>query len=117
MAETPEELIELAARFGFDISHPYCDRADLVRAVRELDALAAGGTLTDTHRLALRENVRRVLLRTAAAPRPVPSLAAQSRLPRWRHLRTASPEGADVLAGVLLWGGIEVPEWLLSPTL
>jgi hypothetical protein len=107
-------LIALAESSGFRLGEPYCSQAEMREGVRQVERLAAGATLTGSQRLALLENLRLVVLRTAAAPNPRQPLTAQSRLRRWEHLRAAAPHAADAYVAVLGLFEIEAPECLLA---
>jgi hypothetical protein len=65
----------------------------------------------DDIRLALLENVRRAMYKTAATG-AVKSVRTQSELSRWKLLRAASPGAADAYTAVLTYFDIAVPEWI-----
>jgi hypothetical protein len=109
-----ETLRRLASEAGFDVSKAFCSVTEMREGIRQLGALSEGAVLTEMQRLALCENVRMVILRTAAVPNARPSLIAQSRLRRWGFLRAASPDAADAHVAVLGWLGIEPPASLME---
>jgi hypothetical protein len=102
--------LSLAARAGFVTSAPYCSHEEMVRGIRALEGLPDAAVPTEQMALALLENLRRLLHTTAARSGREGSLAAQSRLPRWNHLRRISPNAADAYAAVLRYHQVEVPQ-------
>jgi hypothetical protein len=109
------DVRRVAESHGFDLWTPWASDLELRDGIREVDGLARGSTLTEQQRRALMENVRRVFLRTASAPEPAPSLAAQAKLYRWWFLRQASAEAANAYAALLAYFDIGLPDSLGGP--
>lgn len=97
-----------AARF--DLHVIYASPEQMTRGVREVNALAAGERLSELQANALKENVRRAMVRTAARGF-LPSIAAQASLHRWLFLRQASPEAASAFLAVVGYVGLPAPGW------
>jgi hypothetical protein len=111
--ELLERIRALAAASGFGLDAQYCDDRLMIHAIREVEGLAEGQPLSPEQGLALRENLRRVLLRTSLAPSPGRSLAAQALRRRWIFLRTEDAAAADAYVAVLRLFELEVPKCLL----
>ena len=107
-----QAIVSVVMRAGFEIAHEYCSLSELVIPIRELEHFAQGGAITDLQRRALLENLRRLIMKTAMSGNAAASLAVQSRLSRWRHLRSASEEAADALVAVLGHFELDVPQYL-----
>jgi hypothetical protein len=107
------EVLALAVSAGFAVDVAYCSHNQMVLGIRALERLAEGELPSDEMERALLENLRLVLQTTAAAEGRGGSLAVQSRLPRWTHLRQISPSAADAYAAVLRYHQVEVPECLV----
>ena len=105
-------LANLAADAGFDVTQDYCSAPDLIIPIREIERMPVGTQLSALQRQALLENLRRLIMRTASAQKAAPSVAVQSRLHRWRHLRSVSREAADAMVAVLGYLEIDVPQYL-----
>ena len=109
-----ETLAAIAGSEGFQVTVPYCRPDEMIRGIRQLTELRPGAELSPLQNLALIENARRVIVKTAAIPEARDSLSAQAALPRWRHLRRASPAAADAYAAVLGYLGLDVPQCLVE---
>lgn len=96
-------------RPAFDLRTPYATLADMVRVVRRLEsgALPSGYTLDPLERLALMENVRRLLVKTLPAA-GVKSAQAVAAKPRWRFIAQI-PEARDALREAFLAKGVTPP--------
>ena len=105
-------LEAIAAGAGFRTAGPYCSQREMLQGIRELSVAAETAPLSDVQRLALLENLRRIIVKTAPAPSSGPSVAAQSGLPRWRRLREASLPAAAAYAAVLGYLELAVPQCL-----
>ena len=92
----------MARRLGFAIDEPFADDKEMRIGVREIALLGLGARPKELQRRALLQNLPQVILKTACAVYPYPSasLARQSQLPRWRHLRAIEPAAADVFLEV-----------------
>ena len=102
------ELRDTCEAAGFSLKFEYAPRGDMIAGIREIDELSLGATLTEGQRLALMENLRRAILRTASTGFR-PSLEAQARLSRWNFLGEVSPEGRVAFVRVLRRLGATVP--------
>ena len=112
--ELSRRMATIAARAGFDVSTNYCSRVEMVSGIRAIQQLPPGGPLPDSLGRALLENLRLVILKSAANERLAAALAQQASLARWTHLRPVSIEAADAYALVLRYHSVEVPQCLLE---
>ena len=106
------ELRDICDAAGFSLKFEYATRGDMIVGIREIGELRPRATLTDAQGLALMENLRRAILRTASTGFR-PSLEAQSRLSRWIFLADVSPEGRVAFVRVLTRLGSPVPSILV----
>ncbi len=114
MSPEPElglRMIEAVRASGFDVDREYASPSAMIVAVRRMDGFAADAELSREEESCLLENFRQVVLQTMRSGQ-VRSIANQSRRPRWRYLRVASPAAADGYSAALSLAGIEVPAWL-----
>jgi hypothetical protein len=90
----------------FDLGTPYATAPDMVRVVRRLESggVPDGYVLDPLERLALMENVRRLLVKTLPAA-GVQSAQAVASKPRWRFV-SQIPEARDALRQALLAKGV-----------
>ena len=107
------ELRQICEDLGFSLAIEYATQVEMTRAVREIDGMAPDSRLTEPQALALLENLRLVIIK-AGRHAFLPSVEAQSRLPRWRFLLAASPEGAAAFAAVLARLALPIPAHLVG---
>ncbi|MFN0093586.1 MAG: hypothetical protein ACKVVT_02265 [Dehalococcoidia bacterium] len=110
-----ERMAAIAAECGFETGRSFCASGEMVAGIRAAESLPEGASLNDALARALLENLRLVILRSAANRGAQASLAEQAQLHRWKHLRPLSSQAADAYAAVLRYPGVEVPECLMQP--
>jgi hypothetical protein len=106
-------LVELARSHGFEVTVQYLAPNEMTRLIPDFHSFPPNQILDVPHRMALLQNLCRVILKTCCSHHPA-SIQTQSRLYRFRFLRQAMPEAADAYAAVLGYLGIEVPNYLLK---
>jgi hypothetical protein len=108
-------LREAVRAEGFPLDKEYCGRVAMIEGVRRIASLPSGEPLTADLTAALLENFR-AAVNTTIASGNVAAISAQSQLPRWAHLRTASVTAADGYVRALRIAGIRVPDTLVEPS-
>ena len=108
-----DELRQICEAAGFRLDLEYATQAAMIRGIREIDDIRSGDQLSPDQRAALIENLRLVVIKTCTNGF-LPSVRAQSMLPRWRFLRAASPSAADAFAAVLTRLTLPIPASLMQ---